>query len=82
MNIYSQVLFILDLKTDGLWLSNSFKTKVYYKYKAEILDWLIDNDISFEIGQFNNNTLKITAKKMVSREAFLDWGKICPWQYI
>lgn len=75
MNTNSQILFIFDLKADGLWLSNSFKAKVHYKYKAEILDWLVDNDILFEIGQFNSNVLKITAKKMVSQNEFLDWGE-------
>lgn len=85
MNTYSQILFIFDLKADGLWLSNSFKAKVHYKYKAEILDWLVDNDILFEIGQFNrfnSNVLKITAKKMVSQNEFLDWGGIIGKKYL
>lgn len=85
MNTNSQILFIFDLKADGLWLSNSFKAKVHYKYKAEILDWLVDNDILFEIGQFNrfnSNVLKITAKKMVSQNEFLDWGGIIGKKYL
>lgn len=82
MNTNSQILFIFDLKADRLWLSNSFKAKVHYKYKAEILDWLVDNDILFEIGQFNSNVLKITAKKMVSQNEFLDWGGIIGKKYL